>query len=163
MTSGGTQVTDPLPISDLLTEDGALDPDQLDLTSRVTASIAFTASEQPLSGTEYATGTPGGAEGSASVSWNATGLPAVTFGSGYDRLRVFDPVPAAFLAGTAAVTRGAGDAVDTVRVDVTSLPAGTTLYRALNVAPDASPSRWRGTSWPTALPARTSPCWTPTP
>ncbi|MDO9455448.1 calcium-binding protein [Nocardioides sp.] len=135
VTADGTEATDPLPISDLLTEDGALDPDQLTLTSQVTASIGFTATEQALSGTTFATGTPGGAQGSASVSWNAAGLPSVTLGDGYARLRVFDPVPAAFLGGTARVKPGSRTAADVVRVDVTSLPAGTTLYAALNVAP----------------------------
>ena len=129
-TSGGS-ASAPLPISDLLTEDGALDPDQLDLSSTATASLAFTATEDPLTdgGSTYASQVPGGAKGEASVSWNATGLPTVTFGTGYAPLRVFDPVPAAFFAGTAKVTGGA------VQLDVTSLPAGKTLYGVLNVPP----------------------------
>lgn len=141
VTSGGTQATDPLPISSLLSEDGALDPDQLELSSTVTASIAFTATEEPLSGSTYATGTPGGSSGSAAVSWGPGGLPTVEFGTGYDELRVFDPVPAAFLAGTANVTPGDADAgiADAVEVDVTSLPPGTNLYDALNLAPSAQP------------------------
>ena len=36
----------PLPINTLLNEDGGLDPDQVDLTSNVTAGIAFTATER---------------------------------------------------------------------------------------------------------------------
>ncbi len=49
----------------------------------------------------------------------------MTFGTGYQELRVFDPVPAAFLSGNAVVTQGTGDAPDTV---VVNLPTGTDLY-----------------------------------
>lgn len=135
----GTAADSPLDISDLLTKDGALDPDQLHLTSRVTASIAFRAREQALSGSTYATGTPGGARGTADVSWGPRGLPSVSVDSGYAELRVFDPVPAAFLRGTAQVTKGANGNPDEVDVDVTSLPSGKTLYSALNVAPSNDP------------------------
>ncbi|RYC14574.1 hypothetical protein [Nocardioides zhouii] len=124
--SGGASATAALPISDLLTEDGALDTDQIDLTSAVTASIAFTATEEPLSGSTFATG-PDAAEGEATVSWSPTGLPTVTVSEGYIPLRVFDPVPAAFFAGTAAVS-GNG-----VRIDVSPRPDGRTLYDVLNV------------------------------
>lgn len=139
VTTGGAQATDALAISSLLTEDGSLDPDQLDLSSSVTASIAFTATEQPLSGTTYATGTPGGATGTASAVWDATGTPTVDLSSGYDRLRVFDPVPATFLTGAAQVAAGSGTTPDTVQVDVIFPAPGTTLYDALNVPPAAQP------------------------
>ena len=59
----------------------------------------------------------------------------MTFGAGYEELRVFDPVPAAFLSGNADVTQGTGDAPDTV---VVNLPTGTDLYDALGVAAPAS-------------------------
>ncbi|MFC5010397.1 beta strand repeat-containing protein [Nocardioides plantarum] len=139
-TTGGTT---PLAISTLFTDQGALDPSQLRLSSAVTASIAFEATEVPLSGSTYATGTPGGARGSASVTWGPTGLPSVTTDAGYEPLRVFDPVPARFLSGTASVTPGTGTAPnttpDTATLTITSLPPGETLYSALNVAePSAS-------------------------
>ena len=143
--SGGIQATDPLPIADLLTPEGALDRDKVDLVSRVTASIAFTATEQPLFGSTFATGGTTGTQGSASIAWQPTGLPTVTFGGQYAALRVFDPVPAAFLSGNARVTPGADDGdpdtidADTVEVDITSLPAGETLYSTLNIAPSPDP------------------------
>ncbi len=135
----GADVTDPLLISDLLEpESGALDPDQLELASQVVSSIAFEATEQPLAGTTYASGTSGPASGSASISWNVDGKPSVSFLGDYDELRVFDPVPAAFLDGRTYVEPRPGTAGDEVRIDVTTLPTGTTtLYDALNVAPSA--------------------------
>ncbi len=125
----------PLPINTLLNEDGGLDPDQVDLTSNVTAGIAFTATEKALPGGAFATGPSPAATGSASVSWGPGGLPSVTFGTGYQELRVFDPVPAAFLSGNAVVTQGTGDAPDTV---VVNLPTGADLYDALGVPAPAS-------------------------
>ena len=119
--------TDPLPVSDLLTADGALDPDQLDLVPNLTATIGFTASEQALPGGGYAAGGDSAASGTATVSWGPAGLPTVDTDTGYARLRVFDPVPARFLSGTASVDAGA------VQVDVT-LPDDATLYGLLNVA-----------------------------
>ena len=129
----------PLRISQLLTDDGALRPELLEVRSNVTAGIAFTATERPLVplGTQYASGVDGPASGEASVSWGPQGLPSVTFGAGYEDLRAFDPVPAAFLSGTARVTTGTSGAADTVAVDVT-LPAGTTLHDRLGVAPPSS-------------------------
>ena len=127
----GSGPTDPLLISDLLTGDGALDPDQLELDSRVRASIGFTAHEVPIAAGSYATDVADGASGEARVSWNPSGLPTVTVGAGYEPLRVFDPVPASFLSGTA---RLAGNRVN---IDVTSLPGTQSLFEALNVPEEA--------------------------
>ena len=135
VTPAGTAATDPLAIDDLFAGDGSLDPDQLDLTSAVTAAISFKATEQPVAGQTYATGTDGPASGSVSVAWDGSGLPEVTADAGYTPLRVFDPVPARFLGGTVRVQPGSGTTPDTVLLDVDSLPAGQTLYEALNVAP----------------------------
>ncbi|HYH34661.1 MAG TPA: calcium-binding protein [Nocardioides sp.] len=120
--------TAPLPISDLLTEQGALDPSQVALTSNLEASIGFTATEKPLpGGGNAASGTATPAAGTATVRWGPAGLPSVTVDGGYERLRVFDPVPARFLSGRARVTE------DAVEIEV-ALPTGTTLYDVLNVA-----------------------------
>ena len=101
----------------------------LDLTSHhVTAVVAFTATEQPLPGGDRLRlrGGSGPASGSATVRGDATGLPAVTFGAGYQALRVFDPVPAAFLEGTADVTgRACADKVDRRPPTAASLYAGS--------------------------------------
>lgn len=134
----GQAVTDPLPLADLVSEDGAVDTDQLDLHSAVTGSIAFAATERALPGGAYAVGsaaTP--ASGTAKVSWSARSVPSVAMDPGYERLRVFDPVPAAFLRGTARVTTT--DDVATVTLDITSLPQGQTLYDALKVGADTDP------------------------
>ncbi len=93
---------------DILGDEGTLDSGVVDLTSTLTASVGFTATEQPLPGGAYATGASGPASGSATVRWDATGLPEVGFGRrATTALRVFDPVPARFLEGTARVTRAA--------------------------------------------------------
>ena len=65
----------PLRISELLTDDGALRPELLEVRSNVTAGIAFTATERPLVplGTQYASGVDGPASGEASVSWGPQG------------------------------------------------------------------------------------------
>ncbi|SDD29799.1 calcium-binding protein [Nocardioides lianchengensis] len=134
----GQSVTDPLPLTDLVSEDGTVDTDQLSLTSAVTGSIAFTATERPLPGGAHAVGTAADpASGTAKVSWSARSVPSVTVDAGYERLRVFDPVPAAFLRGTARVTTT--DGVESVTVDVTSLPQGQTLYDALRVGASPDP------------------------
>ena len=136
VTAPDESATDALPISALLTPEGALQPDLLKLTSQMTASIAFTATEKPLANGVFATGTAGGATGDVSVLWKSSGLPTVSSSPGYEPLRVFDPVPAAFISGTARVTKGAGAVADTVTIDV---DAPTNLYRALNLAPSPQP------------------------
>lgn len=134
----GQDVTDPLPLTSLVSEDGTVDSDQLDLSSAVTGSIAFAATERALPGGAHAVGTAAEpATGTAKVSWSARSVPSVTVDAGYERLRVFDPVPAAFLRGSARVT-SSGD-VQTVTLDVTSLPQGQTLYDALRVGAGTDP------------------------
>ena len=118
----------PLSFDDILGEQGTLASGVVDLTSTLTASVGFTATEQPLPGSAgYATGLSGPASGSATVRWDSTGLPEVSFGVGYQALRVFDPVPASFLEGTANVTPGGTDKV-TVDID------GGGLFAELGVA-----------------------------
>jgi hypothetical protein len=132
-------------ISDLLTEEGALKPGKLDLTNNVTGDIAFTATEAAMPGGSYATGGTTATTGGAAVHWGPAALPTVGFTGDYPALRAFDPVPAAFLSGTAIVDAGDPDGpddkldtpedngvADKVTVDVT-LPPSTTLYDALNV------------------------------
>ena len=100
---GGTGA---LALSDLLDGNGALEPQSVGLASAVTAGIDFSATEQALSADAgYAT-TNGPAKGTATVDWDATGIPTVSTDDGYDALRVFDPVPARFLHGTAVVSNG---------------------------------------------------------
>ncbi|GAA2114818.1 hypothetical protein GCM10009843_03560 [Nocardioides bigeumensis] len=117
----------PVSFDDILGADGTLASGVVDLTSTITASVGFTATEQQLPGGGYATGPGGPGTGSATVRWGASDLPEVTFGTGYQTLRVFDPVPASFLEGTARVTQGGTDLV-TVDID------GGGLFAELGVA-----------------------------
>ncbi|MGK2876297.1 MAG: hypothetical protein ACSLEW_11765 [Nocardioides sp.] len=134
----GGEVTDPLPLTDLVNQDGTVDTGQLGLDSSIAASISFRATETAISAGNYAVGpVDSPAAGTASVGWDASGFPTVSFDDGYARLRVFDPVPAAFLSGIAAVSGPAGN--QTVEVDITSLADGVTAYEELNVAPSAGP------------------------
>ncbi len=142
-TDSGT--SDAIALSSLLNSDGALDQGEIDLVDKVTAGIGFTAHEQAISGSTFASGVAGGASGTATVSWGPDGLPQVGFGTSYNTLRVFDPAPAVFLSGTAHVTEGndgadgdpgtEDDVADTVRIDgITELPDGASdLYDALGV------------------------------
>ena len=61
------------------------------------------------------------------MHWGTTGVPSVSTTTGYRQLRLFDPVPAAFLSGTAAVTAGLAGHRSA------SPPAGPSLYAALGV------------------------------
>ncbi|GAA4668492.1 calcium-binding protein [Nocardioides nanhaiensis] len=129
---GGGSPTAALPLGDLVAEDGTVDADQLSLDSRVTGALGLEATEQPLpdGGFAVSTGTEG-ASGTVSVRWGPAGLPTVEADAGYTALRVFDPVPAGFVSGTARVT-GSGDTTQ-VHLDVAGL-GGTTLYELLNAA-----------------------------
>ena len=121
----------PVPFDDILGEQGTLASGVVDLTSTLTASVGFTATEQPLpGGAGYATGPSGPASGPATVRWDSIGLPEVSFGAGYQTLRVFDPVPASFLEGAARVTPGDTGGADRVTVDVD----GGGLFAELGVA-----------------------------
>jgi hypothetical protein len=91
-------------LQDLLGDAGTLQAGVVSAASQVTASIAFTATEQAITDDDFVVGGTTAASGSASVVWGATGLPRAQFGADYTALRVFDPVPAAFLTGTASVT-----------------------------------------------------------
>lgn len=137
LTRVGGSPTAALPLGDLVAEDGTVDADQLDLDSRVTGALGLQVTEQPLPGGGYAvstTGTP--ASGTVSVRWGPAGLPTVVADAGYSALRVFDPVPAGFVSGTARVT-GSGETTQ-VHLDVSGLGSGG-LHRLLNVESSQAP------------------------
>ena len=91
--------TAPLPVSGLLTSQGALGPGEA--RPRLQPHRPPSASprrEEPLPGGAYAAGgSAGQATGTATVTWGPAGLPTVSSDAGYQKLRVFDPVPARFL------------------------------------------------------------------
>ena len=122
-------------------ESGTLNESALKLDDQVTASIGFTATEQALPAGGYATDPSGPASGTATVSWAPSTVPAVGFDVGYEKLRIFDPVPATFLAGQAHVTEGAAgvDDEDTADDVVTVTVDGGDLYDRLGVPkPDSA-------------------------
>ncbi|HET6627194.1 MAG TPA: hypothetical protein VFG63_12470 [Nocardioidaceae bacterium] len=131
---------EPIELSDLLTDQGTLASGALGLVSRLEAGVAFSATELPLPAGSFASGGQGAASGSAEVTWGTDGLPRVGFSEGYDDLRVFDPVPATFLTGTAAVTHDSDQVTDladptrTVSVDSDTVKVsvpGSDLFTAL--------------------------------
>lgn len=111
--------TTPIALEDLLGDAGTLQAGVVSAASQVAASIAFTATEQAITGTDYVVGDTTAASGSASVVWGATGLPRAEISPAYTALRVFDPVPAVFLTGTAQVTPGTDTVQDALGADVT--------------------------------------------
>ncbi len=125
-----------LALNDLLDDTGKLSQDKIVLKPGVVGDVAFDAKEKAISGTVYATGADGPATGSASVDWPLTGVPRVSFTDSYrDRLRVFDPVPAAFLHGTTSVqpgTKGDGGVMSTPDVVTVTVP-DTDLRSALGL------------------------------
>ncbi|MCH7659019.1 MAG: hypothetical protein IH933_00010, partial [Euryarchaeota archaeon] len=135
-------------LNELTNTEGMLVPGKLSLASQLTATIAFTATEQPISiGPDvFAVGGP--QVGTATVVWGADGLPSVDFNPGYQKLRVFDPLPAVFLSGTTEVTLDTEEVPDftnpgdTVAVDKDTVDVIVTvnLYDELNVVPPDPPA-----------------------
>ena len=128
-----TVASGPIALDQVIGAEGTLDATRFALVDKVTAGIDFTATESALPGGGYATD-GGPATGSASVAWAPGAVPDVGFDTGYDKLRIFDPVPATFLAGVADVTQGTdattGLDADSVIVTVT----GGDLHDRLGVA-----------------------------
>ena len=97
-------VPDALALSDLIDADGRLRVGKVALSSGLQGAISVRATEQKVGGSYVVSKTGAPASGSATVSWDTTGLPRVGFAGAYSSLRVFDPVPGQFLHGTVGVT-----------------------------------------------------------
>jgi len=127
------KTTEPIGLDAVLNETGGVKNGVLRLAQTIKGGISLSATEKALPGGGFATGGTAAKSGTVSVSWTPSGTPSVSAGSGYNDLRVFDPVPARFLHGTAHVNGS------TVSVDVPAVD-GKNLYQQLGVAAVAGSS-----------------------